>query len=92
MKMCYKKYPKIVDNYKIRHIRYYEQVGIIDELCKEGKAINILPSKSVKMGRFKGSAENCDVLYKLGYQDMEDRKEEIYHFLGREVPKDDDKQ
>ena len=92
MKMCYKKYPKIVDNYKIRHIRYYEQVGIIDELCEEGKAINILPSKSVKMGRFKGSAENCDVLYKLGYQDMEDRKEEIYHFLGREVPKDDDKQ
>ena len=81
-----------MDNYKIRHIRYYEQVGIIDELCKEGKAINILPSKSVKMGRFKGSAENCDVLYKLGYQDMEDREEEIYHFLGREVPKDDDKQ
>jgi hypothetical protein len=37
------------------------------------------------MGRFKGSAENCDLLYKLGYQDMEDRRQEIYSFLDLET-------
>jgi predicted patatin/cPLA2 family phospholipase len=85
MKKCYPQYPTLVDNYKIRHLNYYKQVDIIKDLSAQGKALKILPSKSIKMGRFKGSAENCDLLYKLGYQDMEDRRQEICRFLDLET-------
>ncbi len=86
MKLIYRKYPKIVQNYKERHIRYYEQIHLIDELVEKDDAILIRPSKEIEMSRFKGSEENAKKLYDLGYQDMEAQKDKIFEmFCEKEV-------
>ncbi len=83
MQCCYHDYPKLLHDYKIRHLNYQKQIEEIARLEKEGKALNLRPSKSLKVGRFSGSKQDLEVLYQLGYQDMEDRKETISAFLNR---------
>ena len=41
----------------------------------------ILPTRNIPVSRFKGDVEHTQMLYDLGYQDMEDRKDEIFAFL-----------
>lgn len=83
IKRIYHQYPQVAKDYKVRHLNYYHQVGIVNDLVKEGKAIHIWPTKEIKVNRFKGDEENTQILYDLGYQDMETRKEEIFKFLGK---------
>lgn len=83
MKKMYKECPQVSEDYKIRHINYYKQREIIDHMVSENNAVNIYPSKTVKVSRWKGDAVNCKILYDLGYSDMEERKEEIYQLLGQ---------
>ena len=47
--------------------------------CLEEKkeAVYIYPSRHSNVTRLGGSFEELDALYKLGYSDMENRKEEI---------------
>ena len=82
MKHTYKDCPQVSKDYEVRHINYYKQREIIDDLEKEGKACHILPSQTIKVSRFKGDLESCKKLFALGYQDMEDRKEEIFSIVG----------
>ena len=81
MRRLYKDCPQIVKDYKVRHLNYNRQVAIINSLVEEGRAVHILPSKTIKVSRFKGDPDACEALYRLGYQDMEERKEEILRFL-----------
>lgn len=83
MNICYKKYPSIIKDYRIRHINYYKQMDIIDNLVEKNDAIMVRPTKSIPISRFKGDPEHITELFNLGYQDMEDRKEEILKFLGK---------
>lgn len=83
MKKMYKECPQVSEDYKIRHINYYKQREIIDHMVSENNAVNIYPSKTVKVSRWKGDAVNCKILYDLGYSDMEERKGEIYQLLGQ---------
>ncbi|MDD7679617.1 MAG: patatin family protein [Stecheria intestinalis] len=87
MGKAYKNYPQIKKDYSIRHVNYYKQIDLINQLVSENKAINIRPSVDVPVSRWKGDRENCRKLYDLGYSDMEARREEIYRFLDREDPK-----
>lgn len=81
MKVIYRKYPSVEKDYAVRHINYYKQVDIINDLKEKGKAIQILPTKTVNVNRWKGDEVNTKILYDLGYQDMEDRKDEILAFV-----------
>ena len=82
MALFYPKYPQLRRDYNIRHINYYKQIHLIEDLVNEGKALYIRPSKTIKVARFKGEPDTLKALYDLGYQDMEDRKEEILRFMG----------
>ncbi len=77
MKWIYKDCPQIAKDYKVRHLNYYQQRKIIDDMIVEKNAVNIYPSKTMKVSRWKGDPETCEALYQLGYSDMEARKKEI---------------
>ncbi len=81
MKLIYRKYPAIRRDYKVRHLNYYKQMGIIEDLVEKKDAVLVRPSRSINISRFKGNPKDLDELYCLGYQDMENKKEEIYSFL-----------
>ncbi len=84
IKHIYKQCPQVYKDYCIRQINYYKQIGIIELLEKEQKAIMIRPSVSVPISRFHGDQENCKKLYDLGYQDMEAQRDIIMKFLAGE--------
>ena len=82
MRIVYPNYPCVLRDYKVRHLNYYKQIDLINRLVDEGNAVLIYPSKTVKVNRWKGDPEKCRELFKLGYQDMEDRREEIMRLFG----------
>lgn len=81
MKLLYRECPTIADDYKVRHINYYKQRKIIDDMVEAGNAINIYPSQTMKVSRWKGDPDSCMALYNLGYRDMEGQKEKIFAFM-----------
>jgi predicted patatin/cPLA2 family phospholipase len=81
MKHMYKNCAQISKDYAMRHLNYYHQIDIIDQLIKEGKCIQILPTEDIEVSRYHGDVENTTRLYDLGYQDMEARRQEILHFI-----------
>ena len=84
MKLLYRECPQIEKDYQVRHINYYEQMDLIHKQEEAGNCILVCPSKNIKVSRWKGDPEKCQELFDLGYQDMENRKEEILAFMGAE--------
>ena len=89
MSLFYRKYKTFRDYVRERRQIYYEQKGIINELVKEGNALELYPSKSFDIGRFGGDREQLNDLFTLGFDDCEARREEIYEFLGLDSRKVD---
>ena len=83
MKFNYPKYPKMVHDYTHRHENYNRQMGLIADEVEKGKAVLIRPSMSIPVKRFSGDPENLEKLYQLGYQDMENKKDEIFKLIGK---------
>ncbi len=83
MKLNFLKYPKLANDYNIRHIRYHEQVDLVEELEKQGSAFFLRPSIEIPVKRFSGDRVNLEKMYQLGIDDMEKQKEEIFKFLER---------
>lgn len=87
MSLFYRKYTAFRDYVKNRRNIYYEQKGLINDLVKEGKALELYPSKSFDIGRFGGDRDQLNDLFTLGFNDCEARREEIYEFLELEARK-----
>lgn len=81
MSLFYRKYKAFRQMVKDRKKIYYEQKGLIDQLEKEGKALELYPSKTFDIGRFGGDREQLEDLFKLGFEDCEAKRDEIYQFL-----------
>ena len=84
MRLCYFQYRSIYDDYKVRHLNYNNQMDIIRKLVAEKEAINMYPSESVKVSRLSGDRETLVKLYEMGRQDMENRRQEILEFVGKD--------
>ncbi len=84
MKANYPKHDKMVYDYTHRHENYNRQMALIADEVEKGKAVLIRPSQTIPVKRFSGDPENLQKLYELGYQDMENQKEEIFKLIGRE--------
>ena len=83
IRRMYKECPQAAKDYEVRHINYYKQIDMINDMVEKGSALHVRPSKNIHVSRFKGDVDKCQELYDLGYRDMEERKEEIFRFLGR---------
>lgn len=83
IKRMYKECPQAAKDYEVRHINYYKQIGMINDMVEQGTALHVRPSKNIHVSRFKGDVDKCQELYDLGYRDMEERRQDILQFLGR---------
>jgi len=82
LRTIYHKYPKMLKKLDERTAAYYEQMDAVYKMEEEGTAILIRPSRDCGVTRFSGSVQQLEELFQLGWQDMEDKKEEIFNFLG----------
>ncbi len=81
LKAMYHNYPVMLETLEHRVETYYQEMNDIYQLEKDGDAILIRPSRDTGVGRFSGTRAQIEDMYNLGYQDMEDRKEDILKFL-----------
>ncbi len=81
MSKIYKKYPKIADHYKVRHLNYEKQINLIKEYEKLGHVIYRYPSEKVNVSRLRGDQKDLEKLYLLGRKDMEENREAIYNLI-----------
>ncbi len=77
IKLALKKYPKLVNTMKNRHIHYNESVMLAKQLEKENKAVIVSPKNPVEVSRFEKNPENLRKLYNIGYEDAKARFEDI---------------
>ncbi len=61
----------------MRTSNFCTPMGLIEKEEEAGRCILVCPSENVAVSRWKGDPEKCRHLFELGYQDMENRKEEI---------------
>lgn len=83
MFLNYINFPNIYKDYFKRHLRYHQQVDLVENLVKDDKAFFLRPSKKIDVNRFSGEKDQLIELYELGRQDMENNKEEFLKFIGK---------
>lgn len=85
MKVIYPQCENISKDYEIRHLNYQDQISAIRELEENKEAVYVYPSKTSNVTRLGGSEEELSELYRLGYDDMEGRKEAIFALLDEDA-------
>lgn len=78
MSVIYHKCKNISRDYAVRDKNYYDQINLIKKLESENKAVYRCPSKPSNVTRLKGTKEELEELYNLGYSDMEAIKDKIF--------------
>ncbi|MBR2788523.1 MAG: patatin family protein [Erysipelotrichaceae bacterium] len=81
MKAMYPQCSQISKDYAVRHLNYKKQIELIRELAEQKKAVFCFPSKESKVTRMGGTFEQLDDLFRLGYSDMEQRKESFFELI-----------
>ena len=81
LKVRYRKYPKIVEVMKKRHIVYNETMAYLQRLQESGKAFVIQPKKPNDVGRLEKDPDKLRALYQEGYDDAAACYEDLVRFL-----------
>lgn len=78
-----RKFPKLIENLKRRHIEFKEEVEYIYEGEKNGNTLVLRPSKDLHIGRTTRDVDLLNQMFDLGYEDCEMRKEQIMALVNR---------
>lgn len=81
IKARYYRYPKVAERMAQRHIDYNEQVAYIERLQKNGQAFVLRPKTASGVGRLEKDRNKLLALYRQGYDEAEERYEELLGFL-----------
>lgn len=81
IRLRYKKYPKVYELMKNRHIAYNETHDFIKEQVKEGSTFLIQPKKASGVGRIEKDRTKLKALYEEGYQEAKECYEDLVKFL-----------
>ena len=81
IKLRYRKYPKVYELMKNRHIAYNETLDFIEEQVKRGNAFLIQPKKKSDVGRIEKDRVKLQALYEEGYQEAAESYEDLLKFL-----------
>ncbi len=81
-KLALRKYPRLAETIKNRHIHYNDSIRLAEELEKAGKAIIIRPKNPVEVSRFEKNPENLRKLHKTGYEDAREKFDSIMELCG----------
>ena len=63
------KYPEVAKAMKQRHIMYNEELRLVEEQEKAGKALVIRPSEPITISRTENDPEKLEEVYQLGRKD-----------------------
>ncbi|CAM3493696.1 patatin family protein [Erysipelothrix sp. HDW6B] len=80
LKIIYRKYPKLVNDFSDRVDVYYRERKLIDSLVDEEKALYMYPTEELGIGRFKGSKDQFENLFEIAHRDCDARRDEIISF------------
>lgn len=81
IKLRYKKYPKVYELMKNRHIAYNTTLDFIEEQVKNGSTFLIQPKKKSNVGRIEKDKVKLQALYDEGYQEAAECYEDLMRFL-----------
>ena len=81
LRLFYWRYPKMLGSLDERVDIYNREKSKVQELLETKKALLMRPSKLFNVSRLSASKEDLSALFDLGYQDCEDRREEIFAFF-----------
>ncbi len=81
LERAYGAYPKLVELLANRHVRYNAQLEEVARLERDGKALVIRPSESVKAPLAVKDPEVLERIYQIGRADAEARIDEVVAYL-----------
>lgn len=81
MKLTLKKYPKLIEAMKNRHIVYNSQVKFAENAEKEGTALIIRPEKSLPIGRLEKNPKTLQKVYEIGRETALENLQKIKEYL-----------
>ena len=81
LKMKYRKYPKVYELMRDRHLAYNALVEDIEKMEKEGKIFLIRPKKPSEVKRLEKDSQKMQLLYEEGYHDAEACYEQMLAYL-----------
>lgn len=81
VKLRYKKYPKVYELMRDRHLAYNETLDFIEEQVGAGNTFVIRPKKKSDVGRIEKDEAKLKALYEEGYRDGEECYEQLLAFL-----------
>lgn len=79
--LCYRTYPLLLNESKLRHIKYNQQIAFVKEQERLGNAFVFRPKNLFKMNRLEKDPNKLRKLYEQGYKDAEDKMLELAQFL-----------
>lgn len=78
----YRRWPRLVEAVKTRHIRYNQALELVYAQELAGRAVVIQPQFPVAIGRLEKDRGKLQELYNQGYQDARDKLQEIARLAG----------
>lgn len=80
-KLFMRKYPKVYDLMKNRHIMYNNEIDYVTAQGKSENTMVVYPDEPLKIGRVEGDGEKMKHCYVLGRKKAEEMLEQIKEFL-----------
>lgn len=77
----YHDYPKFVQAYRTRHIRYNSALDLTAKQEAQGNAFVLRPSRLIKISRLEKNPERIYSMYELGYRDAKKALPALKNFL-----------
>lgn len=81
IKLRYRKYPRVYELMKNRHIAYNETLDFIEEQVKAGSTFLIQPKIKSDVGRIEKDRNKLKALYEEGYKEAAECYEDLSKFL-----------
>ncbi len=81
IKLRYRKYPKVYELMKNRHVVYNDTLAFIEEQVQAGNTFLIRPKVKSEVGRIEKDVDKLTALYEQGYRDASECYEDLLRFL-----------
>ena len=84
IKLTYKKYPKLIQTMKNRHINYNDTLEYIRGEEKKGDTLVLCPKEKLPIGRIEHDPDKLRAVYEIGRKVATEHLEQIKNFLETE--------
>jgi len=83
LRICYRKYPKLVKMMARRHVKYNRTLDFLEEHQKKGNIFIIRPQREPGIGRLEKDEKKLKALYQMGYEDAKECFDAMMEYLNR---------